>query len=568
MSFDGIVTRAIAHEIKNELQSGKINKIYQPDKTDLLFSIRAGGKNHKLLLSANPSFSRVQLTSKSYDNPAVPPMFCMLLRKHLEGSVIESIEQIDLERIIHMKMKNRDEIGDIAYKTLIIEIMGRHSNIILVDDKSGVIIDCIKHIPMSLNRHRTLLPGQKYIAPPSQEKHSPLDETAEGFVRKIQWNEGKIERQIVQLYSGISPLIGEEIVYRAGLSTKDALSQSFVSLMNDINNNNYVPQMANNGKKEYFSVVDLTHISGEKKSFESAGELLDRYYFGKAERDRVKQQAADLERMLHNEYEKLNKKIKKLKASLSDTEKAEKFKVLGELLTAHLYMAKKGDAKIEVANYYEEDQPMVEIPLDRLKSPSDNAQNYFKKYNKLKKSVAFIEEQLIKADEDLHYFESLIQQMESASVRDVAGIREELEEQGYLRRRKQPLKKKKDEKPVLETYLSSEGISILVGKNNKQNDYLTFKAARQNETWLHTKDIPGSHVVIKSEEFNDTTLTEAAELAAFFSKAKHSGSVPVDYTLIRHVKKPSGAKPGFVIYDNQQTIYVTPDQDTLIKLKK
>ncbi|MDM5198810.1 NFACT RNA binding domain-containing protein [Fictibacillus enclensis] len=567
MSFDGIATRAVSHEIKNKLQSGKITKIYQPDKTDLLFTVRAGGRNHKLLVSANPSFSRVQLTEQSYDNPAIPPMFCMLLRKHMEGSVIESIEQVDLERIIHIKVKNRDEIGDIAYKTLIIEIMGRHSNIILVDDKTGLISDCIKHIPPSLNRYRTLLPGQKYIAPPPQEKHSPLTETSEGFTRKIQWNEGKIDRQIVQLYSGLSPLLGKEIIHRAGLSTKEALSDAFIKMMEEVNHHNYSPQMVVSLGKEYFSVVALTHLDGEKKEFSSTGELLDRFYYGKAERDRVKQQAADLEKLLHNEYNKLGKKVKKLNASLADTEKADRFKVLGELLTAHLYMVKKGQKEIEVANYYEEDQPMITIPLDPQKGPSENAQQYFKKYNKLKSSVAYIEEQLEKTYDELAYFESLIQQMESASVRDVAGIREELEEQGYVRRRKVQ-KSKKNDKPVLETYQSSDGTTILVGKNNKQNDYLTFKASRQNETWLHTKDIPGSHVVIKAEDVSETTLLEAAGLAAYFSKAKHSGSVPVDYTLIRHVKKPSGAKPGFVIYDQQQTLYVTPDQDQLMKLKK
>ncbi|MDN4073501.1 Rqc2 family fibronectin-binding protein [Fictibacillus terranigra] len=567
MSFDGIVTRAATAEIKNTLQSGKITKIYQPDKTDLLFTIRAGGKNHKLLLSANPSFSRVQLTAKTYDHPSVPPMFCMLLRKHMEGAVIESIEQIDLERIIHIKVKNRNEIGDIAYKTLIIEIMGRHSNIILVEDKNCAIVDCIKHIPPSLNRYRTLLPGQTYVSPPPQEKQSPLTETAEGFIRKIKWNEGKVDRQIVQHYSGISPLIGREITFRAGLATKDSLSASFTDMMEKFQSGHYTPQMVFADGKEYFSVTDLTHLKGEKKEFPTVGELLDRFYYGKAERDRVKQQAADLEKLLHNEHEKIAKKIKKLKASLADTEKAEKFKVLGELLTAHLYMVKKGQKKIEVTNFYEEDQPQLEIQLDPLKGPSENAQAYFKKYNKLKNSVAFIDEQLKKASEDLLYFESLIQQMESASVRDVAGIREELEEQGYVKRRKQQ-KAKKNEKPVLETYQSTDGLTILVGKNNKQNDYLTFKASRQNETWLHTKDIPGSHVVIKSEEISETALLEAAGLAAYFSKARHSGSVPVDYTLIRHVKKPSGAKPGFVIYDQQQTLYVTPDEDQLLKLKK
>ncbi|EIT85028.1 fibronectin/fibrinogen-binding protein [Fictibacillus macauensis ZFHKF-1] len=563
MSFDGIVLKAVTEELQSKLLNGKITKIYQPDQTDLLFAIRAGGKTVKLLLSANSSFGRVQLTEKSYDNPQNPPMFCMLLRKHLEGAIIENIEQIGLERVLHITVKKRDEIGDLAYKTLIIEIMGRHSNIVLIENKTGTIHDCIKHIPPSVNRYRTLLPGQLYKAPPPQDKRNPLLETSEGFTQSMSWNEGKLEQQIVQRYSGLSPLIAKEIVHQAGLTTKEALVQAFMTTMEQISQLHYTFEMTLTGAKDTFYVLPLGHLTGDKKTFATASEMLDRFYYGKAERDKVKQQAADLERLLHNEHDKLVKKQKKLQQALENTEQAEHYKVLGELLTAHLYMAQKGQSSLSVVNYYEEDAPTMEIPLQVHKSPSENAQAYFKKYSKLKNSISYINEQLHIASVEETYFDSLIQQMESASLRDIAGIREELEEQGYLKRKKQNHKQKKPDKPELETYISSEDHLIFVGKNNKQNDYLTFKVGRQNETWLHTKDIPGSHVVIKAEDFGEQTLKEAASLAAFFSKARQSSSVPVDYTRIRHVKKPSGAKPGFVTYDHQQTIYVTPNEDTL-----
>ncbi|WP_322786379.1 Rqc2 family fibronectin-binding protein [Fictibacillus gelatini] len=568
MSFDGIVTRAAANELSERLLSGRITKIYQPDKTDLLFTVRAGRKNYKLLISANSSFARIHLTEKSYDNPQVPPMFCMLLRKHLEGAIIEEIDQIEMERIIEIRLKNRDEIGDETYKKLIIEIMGRHSNIILIDEKTGMILDSIKHIPPSLNRHRTILPGQAYVAPPSQHKVSPLEETESGLVAKIDWNAGQIDRQLVQLYSGISPLIAAEITSRAGLPTKERIASAFFNVLDKICRHEYEPQMVATNEKEYFSVIHLTHLQGEVRSFETVSGLLDRFFYGKAERDRVKQQAADLERFIQNEIDKLKKKIKKLKATLQSTEKADQYRIFGELITAHMHLIKKGDKKVEVMNYYEEGQPVVTIDLDPLKTPSANAQSYFKKYNKLKSSISVVKEQIQIALEELEYFESLGQQMESASVKDIAEIREELEEQGYLKQRLTRQKRKAGSKPELESYLSSEGILIYVGKNNKQNDYLTHKASRQNETWLHTKDIPGSHVVIKAEKFGEKTLLEAANLAAYFSKARQSSAVPVDYTLIRHVKKPSGAKPGFVIYDNQQTIYVTPSEDLMLKLRQ
>ncbi|MGG0184584.1 Rqc2 family fibronectin-binding protein [Bacillus rhizoplanae] len=568
MAFDGLFTRAITHEITNSLQTGRISKIYQPSKYEILLHIRANGKNQKLLLSAHPTYARMHLTTQNYDSPALPPMFCMLLRKHLEGGFIEKIEQIDLERIIQITIRSRNEIGDESLKTLIIEIMGRHSNIILVDSKTNIILDSLKHVSLAVNRHRTVYAGAEYIAPPAQQKINPLQiETQEEFIRPLDFLAGNMDKQLVGAFMGISPLFAKEVVAKAGMVNENALSEVFFTLQKLLLKHQYTPSMIIAKGKEFFYLFPLSHLKGEEKAFSSVSELLDRFFFGKAERDRVKQQAYDLERFMQNEKAKNEKKLIKLQKTLEDASKADKYQLFGELLTANMYAVKKGDKEVEVINYYDENSGTVKITLDPLRTPSENAQRYFQKYQKAKNSVVIVEEQIEKTNEEIFYFDSLLQQMEAASSKDIEEIREELAEEGYMRNRKSKNAKKKPAKPVLDKYIASDGTEILVGKNNKQNDYLTNKLARRDEFWLHTKDIPGSHVVIRSLEPSEETLIEAAKLAAYFSKAKESSSVPVDYTKIRHVKKPSGAKLGFVTYDNQQTVYVTPDADTVMKLK-
>lgn len=569
MSFDGIFTYGMTNELKTTLESGRISKIYQPYKNELIFQIRANGKNFKLLLSAHPSYARIHLTDGTYDNPSEPPMFCMLLRKHLEGSIIEDVSQVGLDRIIVFTIKSRNEIGDISYKQLYIEIMGRHSNIILVDRDKQMILDSIKHISPAINRHRTILPGHTYVSPPAQEKTNPFSIDEDHFLRKIDFNAGKLSEQIVNKFEGISPLLAKEIVYRAGLANRKSLPASFLLVINTVRENAFQPQIIKYANKDLFYILTLSHLEGEAQSFPTISELLDRYYFGKAERDRVKQQGNDLERFISNELSKNKKKIKKLEATLTDAEKADKYQIRGELITANLYAMSRGQTQVEVINYYDENNETMVIDLDPQKSPSENAQSFFSKYQKAKKSVAVVKEQIEKANEEITYFESLLQQIESASPKDLQEIREELTEEGYLRARgKKGAKKNKPQKPVIEHYVSSDGTEILVGKNNKQNEYLTNRLAARDDVWLHTKDIPGSHIVIRSKTPSEQTILEAANLAAYYSKAKSSSSVPVDFTLIRHVKKPSGAKPGYVIYDNQQTVYVTPDEELVIKMKK
>jgi predicted ribosome quality control (RQC) complex YloA/Tae2 family protein len=569
MAFDGIFTYAITKELQQALEGGRITKIHQPFAHELVLQIRSYGRNYKLLLSAHPSYARVHLTNETYDNPAEPPMFCMLLRKHLEGSIIEAIRQVDFDRIITIETKGRNEIGDIHTRQLIIEIMGRHSNIILIDKDTNTIIDSIKHLSPAVNRYRTVLPGHEYIAPPSHGKINPLEATEETVLKKIDFHAGKLAEQLVATFSGISPLIAKEIVFRAGLANRATLPKSFIALMDEVRAHRFSPAMYTNGEKELFYVLPLTHLQAEAKPFNTLSELLDRFYFGKAERDRVKQQAHDLERFIANEKAKNEKKLIKLKQTLEEAKHAEQYRLYGELLTANLYAIERGMKEIEVINYYDENGATVTIPLDPQKSPSENAQSYFQKYQKAKNSLNIVQEQIERTNEEIAYFDTLLQQLETAAPKDVEEIREELIEQGYLRARAtKQTKKQKQRKIELDRYIASDGTEILVGKNNKQNDYLTTKLAHKDEIWLHTKDIPGSHVVIRSKNPSERTIVEAANLAAYFSKARQSSSVPVDYTRVRYVKKPSGAKPGFVIYENQQTIYVTPDEDLVIRMKK
>jgi len=570
MSFDGLFTKAMTNELYNHLVGGRITKIHQPFENELLMTIRANGVNHKLLISAHPSYARIQLTTETYDNPKEPPMFCMLLRKHLEGFIVENIRQHELDRIIMFDIKGRNEIGDVAYKQLIVEIMGRHSNIILVDRERQFILDSIKHVSFAVNRHRAILPGQPYILPPAQNKTNPLTISEEVLLKKLDFNSGKIGEQLVQQFSGISPLFAKEVLFHAKLANQKTIPKAFFQTLHYIKENEIVPSLIKTEKKEAFYFFPLQHLGGDIQSFSTLSELLDYYYFGKAERDRVKQVAGDLERFIDNEREKNSKKIEKLKQTLEKAQNSNEYKLYGELLTAHLYELKKGMNEITVINYYDEEGKTVTIPLDPRKTPSENAQSYFTKYQKAKNSIDVVKEQIKKAEEEVIYFDTLLQQVETASPKDIEEMKEELAEQGYLKAKS----KKKDRRhqgkqvPQLEEYVSSDGTTILVGKNNKQNEYLTTRLARKEEIWLHTKDIPGSHVVIRSNEPSETTIIEAATIAAYFSKARNSSSVPVDFTKIRHVRKPNGAKPGYVIYDNQQTVYVTPDQQLISKLRK
>lgn len=568
MGFDGVVTRAITKEMIDELRTGRILKIYQPTKTELVLTIRAHGKNKSLLLSAHPSYARVHITKDSYHNPTEPPMFCMLLRKHLVGSFIETVEQYENERIISFSIRGKNEIGDEIRKTLRIELMGKHSNILLLDQEKGHILDSIKHVSPNQNRHRTILPGQDYVYPPSQDKQNPITLDKGAFEQLLAPSEDKLAQQLVNSLMGVSPLLANEIIHRANNDSRSSYADVFTDVMNQIKNHQYTP-IIYMGNKEDFYVLELQQYTQASKTFDTVSIMLDAFYSGKAERDRVKQQAGDLARLLKNELEKNNRKIKKQQQTIKKADRADSYQRKGELLTAHLHLVNQGDSSVEVVDYYDPDQKTMKIELNPNKTPSENAQSYFKTYQKLKTSKAKLAIEIEKAHSEIRYLTDLIQQVETAREEDIDEIRQELREQGYLKTKgKQPKKQKKQVKPNPETYYSSDGTPILVGRNNKQNEYLTNRLAAKNDIWLHTKDIPGSHVIIRSANPSEDTLAEAAQLAALFSKASTSSSVPVDYTEVRHVKKPNGAKPGYVTYDQQKTVFVTPDRSFLETLKE
>ncbi|MEQ6375268.1 NFACT RNA binding domain-containing protein [Bacillaceae bacterium S4-13-58] len=565
MAFDGIVTHAVTDELKDKLQNGRVMKIYQPTPLELIFQVRAQGKNQQLLISAHPMYSRIHITEEKYQNPKEAPMLCMLLRKHLVGAIIERIEQIETERIVEITFTGKNEIGDVSEKKLVIEIMGKHSNILLIDPNREMILDSVKHLPPSQNSFRTIMPGQAYVYPPSQGKINPLSISGEEFTSKLDWNSGKLDKQIVSMFLGFSPLLAREIVFRAKFAHKETFAHIFETLMEQVKNKEYKP-VTLLGTKEDFHVLPITNHQGETAEFSSISEMLDQFFAGKAERDRVKQISGDLTRLLKNEWEKNKRKIEKHYETLKKAEKTQMYQRMGELLTAHLHLVKPGDTRVLVVDYYDPEQKEIEIDLDPNRTPSENAQKYFQTYQKLKKSKTMVEEEIKKARLEMDYLEQILQQIASAKEDDIEEIREELREEGYLKKSHQKTKKKLT-KPEPEVYKAADGTTILVGKNNKQNEYLTMKLASRNHIWLHTKDIPGSHVVIQDPSPSEETLYEAAILAAYFSKSKLSSTVPVDYTQIRHVKKPNGAKPGYVIYDNQKTLYVTPEEEVVQKLK-
>ncbi|WP_274650500.1 Rqc2 family fibronectin-binding protein [Paenibacillus humicola] len=594
MSLDGIVTRAVVRELE-ACAGARIHKIHQPTGHDLVLQIRGGSVSGRLLLSANPTYPRVHWTEQTFVNPLEAPMFCMLMRKYCEGGVIEAVRQVGNERILRIDVRQRDELGDISLKTVVVELMGRHSNIILLDPRTNLIHDGIHHVTPAISSYRVVMPGTAYTAPPEQGKTDPfeaLDEAAfTAALRRTAEAQHAAEeasaassdaapapdKLLVAAFSGLSPLLAKEIVFRAmrlraeaeAPESASAMWDAFRGMMEPLAAHRYEPQIVTSepSGKSFFSVTGLSHLSGTAETFASVSVCLEAFYGDKAERDTVKQRVSDLIRFLQNERQKNEKKLAKLQETIEEARGADQYRVLGELLTTCMHTVERGDEFVETVNYYDEDQPVIRIALDPQLTPSENAQRYFKKYMKQRNSLTVVAEQMDETRKEQLYLEGLLQQLDSASLADIDEIREELVEQGYLRdRAKRGAKRRKPARPSLLCYTSSEGVPIYVGKNNTQNDFLTNKVAAPGDTWLHTKDIPGSHVVIRAAEFGDATLEEAAMLAAHFSQAKSSSLVPVDYTLVRYVKKPSGAKPGFVIYDHQKTLFITPDEQRMKEL--
>ena len=550
MSFDGFFLHHMVEELRTELLNGRIQKINQPFEQELVLQIRSNRKSHRLLLSAHPVFGRIQLTEATFENPAQPSTFIMVLRKYLQGAVIESIEQIENDRIVEITVSNKNEIGDHIQATLIIEIMGKHSNILLVDKSSHKILEVIKHIGFSQNSYRTLLPGATYIAPPSTEALNPFMVKDEKLFEILQTQE-LTAKNLQNLFQGLGRDTATELE-RQLLNDKLATFRNFFRQETK-------PCLTETS----FSPVPFANQVGEP--FANLSDLLDTYYKDKAERDRVKQQASELIRRVENELQKNRHKLKKQEKELLATDNAEEFRQKGELLTTFLHQVPNDQDQVILDNYYT-NQPIT-IALDKALTPNQNAQRYFKRYQKLKEAVKYLTDLIEETKATILYLESVETVLNQAGLEEIAEIREELIQTGFIRRRQRE-KIQKRKKP--EQYMASDGKTIIyVGRNNLQNEELTFKMARKEELWFHAKDIPGSHVVISGNlDPSDEVKTDAAELAAYFSQGRLSNLVQVDMIEVKKLNKPTGGKPGFVTYTGQKTLRVTPDPEKIASMKK
>ncbi|SEK70726.1 Predicted component of the ribosome quality control (RQC) complex, YloA/Tae2 family, contains fibronectin-binding (FbpA) and DUF814 domains [Streptococcus equinus] len=550
MSFDGFFLHHLTKELQDELLYGRIQKVNQPFEHELVLTIRNNRKNYKLLLSAHPVFGRVQITKTDFQNPQTPNTFTMIMRKYLQGAVIESLEQIDNDRILEIAFSNKNEIGDNVKVTLVVEIMGKHSNIILIDKAESKIIESIKHIGFSQNSYRTILPGSTYIAPPKTDAKNPFTVSDEKLFEILQ-TEDLAPRHLQKLFQGLGRDTAENL--SAQLSD-DKIKQFRAFFARDVQ-----PNMTDKS----FAAV-LFDNSNKEKTFDSLSELLDVFYQDKAERDRVNQQSSDLIHRVQTELDKNIKKLKKQEKELQATENAEEFRQKGELLTTYLSMVPNNQDQVELDNYYTNEK--ITIALDKSLTPNQNAQRYFKKYQKLKEAVKHLTGLIEETKHTITYLESVETSLSHASISDIADIREELVETGFVKRRTKD-KRHKRKKP--EQYLASDGKTIImVGRNNLQNDELTFKMAKKGELWFHAKDIPGSHVLIKDNlNPSDEVKTDAAELAAYYSKARLSNLIQVDMIEAKKLNKPTGAKPGFVTYTGQKTLRVTPTDEKINSMR-
>ncbi|UXC67747.1 NFACT family protein [Limosilactobacillus oris] len=554
MSFDGFFTHAIVHELNSTLKTGRVARISQPYPAELIITIRAQRHNYALLLSANPTYPRVQITEVPFTNPAVPTNFTMTMRKYLDGAILEEIDQVGNDRIIRLTFNTRDELGDSQRLVLVSEIMARHSNISLVNEKTGKIIDTIKHVGSDQNRVRLLLPGATFVMPPKQDKANPYlpNQLYSDLVRQYP-DPQELAKQLQARYEGLGRDTARDLADR--LIASDHLPttyQQFIHLFDQPE-----PVIIDGRKKDFMAFPPLNAAADGLQYFATLSALLDNYYQQKAQQDRSKELAGQVIKVIKNELKKDRRKVKKLNKELDDANKADQYRTRGEILTTYLGKLKPGMDSITLPNFYDDNKPL-KISLSPELSPSRNAQKYFTKYDKLKASVAHVNEQLKLANAEIDYFENIQNQIELASPADIQEIRLELQEEGYIKRKHKGKKQRKVRASKPEQFHTSDGTTVLVGKNNLQNDRLSFKTANKNEIWLHVKDIPGSHVVIRDTNPSDETILEAAQLAAYFSKGRDSDNVPVDYLPVKRLRKPNGAKPGFVTFTGQKTLRVTP----------
>lgn len=577
MALDGAFLHMVANEINDEVLNSRVEKISQPSKEEIIISLRFRGGSRKLLLSANANSPRIHFTNISLENPKSPPMFCMLLRKHLSTGRLAAVRQSGLDRVLMLDFEAVNELGDLCMVTLIIEIMGRHSNIIMVNS-DGRVIDSIKRISNEISSVRMILPGITYQPPPAQDKLNPIacsiDEIMARFNR---CNENDISKAIMATLEGVSPLLARELANSAtkgndipkeNLSDfyKERVKTEILTLTEKLTSNikDYTVVIDEKKKLRDFTFIGIEQYGNliEKTHFTSASELLDSFYADRDQVSRMKQRSHDLLKLLINATERITKKLALQKTELEACCNRDALKVYGDLINSNLYSIEKGQSSAVLQNFYDESCAEVEIKLDKRLTPAQNAQRYYAEYRKAATAEDMLNELMQKSEQELLYLDSVFDAVSrTQGESELLEIREELAEQGYIRAVKLKNKMLKAQPPI--KYRSTDGFSILCGRNNKQNDKLTLKQAKNTDMWLHTQGIAGSHVIIEADlkKISDEAITQAAIIAAFNSKGRTSAQVAVDYTLVRYVKKPVGAKPGMVIFTDFKTAYVTPDGD-------
>lgn len=570
MAFDGITVSALVQELKDTLLDSRINKIAQPETDELLLTLKTAKGARRLYISASASLPLIYLTDTNKPGPMTAPGFCMLLRKHINNGRIVDIRQPGLERSIQFDIEHLDELGDLRRKTLVVEIMGKHSNIIFCDDR-GIIIDSIKHVSAQMSSVREVLPGRKYFIPDTMNKHNPLNINRPDFACALEDHPAPVGKAIYQSFTGVSPVAAQEICFLAGIDTditarelpEDIMTHlytQFTIYFDQVKEGAFSPVVYYDGSEpKDFSCLLLTHYSlYSKKEFSSVSEMLVSYYAAKNTITRIRQKSADLRRVVQTALERSRKKYDLQCRQLNDTLGRDKYKVYGELINTYGYNLKEGARELEALNYYTDE--MIKIPLDGTMTPQENAQRYFNKYNKQKRTFEALSSLTQETKDETNYLESISNALDIAlSEDDLVQIKEELIDSGYIRRKYTKKKVKIKSEPF--HYISSDGYHMYVGKNNLQNDQLTFQIAAGDDWWFHAKGAPGSHVIVKTggHELPDRTFEEAGRLAAYYSKNRGNDKVEIDYVEKKHVKKPNGAKPGFVVYYTNYSLVIDSD---------
>ena len=578
MALDGVFLHSLLNNLKEILMDSKIDKINQPEKDEVIITIRKNRKNHKLLISASSKFPRIHFTNIVKENPLKAPMFLMVMRKYLIGGKIINVTQKDCDRIVIINIEASDEMGFNSTYSLIIEIMGRHSNITLVRDRDNKVMESIKHITPDINSYRVLYPGVNYIYPPDSHKLNPLDFTKDDLDNFINENNIIFDNTFFfKTFTGISKILSEELFKEySDIAISNLNTTDIYNFMNNFShtlssNKIFYIYSDKNGIYKDFYCYNLKNIFNNYNHiiFDSPSDMLDNFFSMKDKQERLANRSTDLQKLIHTNIERCNKKSRILTDNIEEGAKKEIYKIKGDLLTSYIYTLKPGDKEVSLLNFYSEEEEYLKIALDPYKSPSENIQKYYKRYNKLKKSEEWALEQLEKNEEELTYLNSVLTNIQNVdSYDEIDAIKSELMETGYIKFKasKKGTKKNKENKPL--HFITSKGFDIYVGKNNIQNDYLSLKFAHKNDIWLHTKEIPGSHVIIKGFDIDDETLSEAAIIAAHYSKGKNNSKVAVDYTEIKNLRKPNGAKPGMVIYYTNKTIYVDPEKFDKLDITK